>query len=183
MDGKSRRPPFQERAWEPPGQEAWHQVDRNTNRRLANAGKHESGVQRLKVAQIFTTHSAIRAQYLLRCTLSPICLLWALFFFSMGSPQVVGVPKAATTCTLQLRRPQTNQHVDTKYEQKESKHKMSLYWATVGEISPISISSVCLLLAPVSLCLFTQLDDDQWLIFFILIYTDLSSQIAQFCLH
>lgn len=149
MDGKSRRPPFQERAWEPPGQEAWHQVDRNTNRRLANAGKHESGVQRLKVAQIFTTHSAIRAQYLLRCTLSPICLLWALFFFSsMVSPRVVGVPEAATTCTLQLRRPQTNQHVDRK-NQNTRWAFIELQW---GKFLQLASHLFVLLLAPGSMC-------------------------------
>lgn len=43
--------------------------------RLANAGKHESGVQRLKVAQIFTTHSAIRAHYLLHCTVAHLPFL------------------------------------------------------------------------------------------------------------
>lgn len=56
MNGECLLFPPRQSAWE---QQPWHQVHWDTNGRLANAGKHESGVQRLKVAQIFTTRSAL----------------------------------------------------------------------------------------------------------------------------
>lgn len=152
MDGKSRRPPFQERAWEPPGREAWHQVDRNTNRRLANAGKHESGVQRLKVAQIFTTHSAIHAQYLLRCTLSPICPLKTSFFFSMRSPRAVGLPEAATNLYPAAQTASDKTYtLRGKAKEKNHNRRRAFIELQRGELLPLAsviISSVCLLLAP-----------------------------------
>lgn len=60
---------FQEQAWELLIHKPWQQVHRNTDRSLANARKHESGVQRLKVAQIFTTQSTIQNLHLLYYTL------------------------------------------------------------------------------------------------------------------
>lgn len=44
-NSESQRSFFQEQAWELLVYKAWHRDHRNTDRGLANARKHESGVQ------------------------------------------------------------------------------------------------------------------------------------------
>lgn len=78
---KSHKILFQKRAWELLIHKPWHQVRRNADGGLADAGKHESGVQRLKVAQIFTIQYTIQNLHLLYCTL--LFHLPSLNYFSM----------------------------------------------------------------------------------------------------
>lgn len=160
---------LQQSAWELPGHGAWHQAHRNTNGRLANAGKHESGVQRLKVAQIFTTHSAIRAKYLLHCTVSHLPSSSA-SFFSMGSPCAV----AATSCTLQLGQNNTlTQKKGEKLDRNNPNTRWActvLQWGKMSQLESLSNQFVGFL-ALSTLCLFTQLNYDQWLIWWSTFYS------------
>lgn len=88
-NSESQRSFFQEQAWELLVYKPWHRDHRNTDRGLAKAGKHESGVQWLKVAQIFTTQSTIQNLYLLYCTLS--FQVPSVRYFLNGFLLVVGV--------------------------------------------------------------------------------------------
>lgn len=98
-NSESHRTIFREQAWELLIHKPWHRAHRNTDRALANAGKHESGVQRLKVAQIFTTQSPIQNLHPLSCnTAFPLALCEV---FLNGFAQVVGVSDAATTFPVQ----------------------------------------------------------------------------------